>query len=157
MCSGRHRNSTLLLSWKIIYCWKLQNVPGGGGKIAQGKRFRLVIINLKVVCDIGDLWEKSFLLALLMVVYNIISPPNEAHISAARQCSFHSWWDPERGLKLSCLCRDLNPDLSQLSGSTRLSRKLNPPAETRQCVKPLGQASPLFDIWLMMKQNIIKK
>ena len=59
--------------------------------------------------------------------FYIISPPNEAHISVAWKCSVCSWWDLERGLKLSCLRGDLNRDLSQQSGLSCLYGRFNPP------------------------------
>ena len=38
--------------------------------------------------------------------------------------------DPERGLKLSCLRGDSNPDLNLQTGSTSLFGRFNPPAKS---------------------------
>ena len=77
----------------------------------------------------------------------IISPPNEAHISVARQCSVRSWWNPERGLKPSCLRGDSNPDLSQQSRSTRLSGRFNPSSAITSVLNPSTKQAhgPWFD------------
>ena len=54
--------------------------------------------------------------------------------------------DPERGLKPSCLRGDSNPDLSQQSGSTRLSRRFNTPAVASVLNPSTKQAHCLIEL-----------
>ena len=80
-------------------------------------------------------------------------------ILLAPQCSVRSWWDPESGIKPSCLRGDSNPDLSQQSGSTRLFGRFNTPAVTSVLNPSTKQAHKVMtlDNSLLIRVNMFRK